>query len=319
MYNLAPLFAAVKTLRPTVQVIHDAPAALPDLLDLLSRAGCVVVLADSPAMAASQWSRCQPDLVVLDVAIPGRAGVEACRRLKAAPALADVPILAMTEADDTATRLAALAAGAVDCLSRPLRVEEALVKMRLQIELRQARRDLQTRGRLHRSVRTQLEQGMAQAVFVVDPEGRIVFCTRSAHNLLARHLDDFDPAVTLLPGRTGGEAFPWLSSCRAGLRARRFGEEGSLSDESGLEVLLLEEARDPSAVLLRELKLTRQEAKVLYWVRQGKTSPEIAIILDAALRTVKKHLEHIFEKLGVETRTAAALLASEVLQRHGVD
>ena len=56
---------------------------------------------------------------------------------------------------------------------------------------------------------------------------------------------------------------------------------------------------------------------MLYWVAQGKTSPEIAIILGAALKTVKKHLQHIYEKLGVETRTSAALRASEVLQRNG--
>ena len=83
-------------------------------------------------------------------------------------------------------------------------------------------------------------------------------------------------------------------------------------------MLLEEESPDPSLVLMKAMKLTRCEAKVLYWVREGKTSPEIAVILGAALRTVKKHLEHVFEKLGVGTRTSAALLACEVLQQHGV-
>lgn len=81
----------------------------------------------------------------------------------------------------------------------------------------------------------------------------------------------------------------------------------------GAEVPLEQEVAQ--AILVTALKLTRTEASVLYWVREGKTSPEIAIIVGAALPTVKKHLEHVYEKLGVETRTAAALLASEVLQR----
>ena len=64
---------------------------------------------------------------------------------------------------------------------------------------------------------------------------------------------------------------------------------------------------------LRPLGLTPREAETLYWVTQGKTNPEIAIICGLSARTVQKHLEHIFQKLGVETRTAAALRASELL------
>ncbi len=57
------------------------------------------------------------------------------------------------------------------------------------------------------------------------------------------------------------------------------------------------------------LGLTRRETDVLQWVAEGKTNSEIGIILGMSPRTVQKHLEHIFEKLGVETRTAAATLA----------
>jgi DNA-binding CsgD family transcriptional regulator len=66
--------------------------------------------------------------------------------------------------------------------------------------------------------------------------------------------------------------------------------------------------------LLRHFPLTAREAEVLYWVIQGKTNRDIAQILSMSPRTVHKHLEHVFEKLGVETRTAAAALA---LQRVG--
>jgi DNA-binding CsgD family transcriptional regulator len=61
--------------------------------------------------------------------------------------------------------------------------------------------------------------------------------------------------------------------------------------------------------LMRALKLTAREAEVLYWVALGKTNPEIAGVLDMSPRTVNKHLEHIFTKLNVETRTAAATVA----------
>lgn len=57
------------------------------------------------------------------------------------------------------------------------------------------------------------------------------------------------------------------------------------------------------------LGLTRRETEVLQWVAAGKTNAEIGFLLGISSRTVQKHLEHIFEKLGVETRTAAATWA----------
>jgi DNA-binding CsgD family transcriptional regulator len=66
---------------------------------------------------------------------------------------------------------------------------------------------------------------------------------------------------------------------------------------------------------LRELGLTAREAEVLYWVSEGKRNIEIGIILGARPRTITKHLERIFEKLGVETRSAAAARALEHLFR----
>ena len=68
----------------------------------------------------------------------------------------------------------------------------------------------------------------------------------------------------------------------------------------------------PSSRQLQSLGLTPKEAEVLYWMAQGKTSPEIATILDSALNTVKKHAQRIYQKLGVENRTAAALRAAEL-------
>lgn len=63
------------------------------------------------------------------------------------------------------------------------------------------------------------------------------------------------------------------------------------------------------------LGLTAREAEILSWVVQGKTNPEIGIILGIQLTTVKKHLESIFAKLGVENRTSAVTLALEKLGR----
>jgi DNA-binding CsgD family transcriptional regulator len=79
------------------------------------------------------------------------------------------------------------------------------------------------------------------------------------------------------------------------------------------EVTLAERRLAQSPEPLRALDLTPRESEVLFWVARGKTNSEIALILQCALGTVSKHLEHIYSKIGVETRTAAAAIALEIL------
>src|SRR5262249_29629813 len=80
-------------------------------------------------------------------------------------------------------------------------------------------------------------------------------------------------------------------------------------------VLSLEEEQlAPSARTLESLGLTRREAEVLFWVAQGKTNVDIAIVLGISPLTVRTHLEHIYQKLRVETRTAATIRALETLR-----
>ncbi len=87
--------------------------------------------------------------------------------------------------------------------------------------------------------------------------------------------------------------------------------------ETGLHEALLwiERAGLPAvAPLVRRFGLTPREAEVLHWVAAGKTNRDIGVLLDLSPRTVTKHLEHVFTKLGVETRTAAAARALAAAQ-----
>lgn len=88
-----------------------------------------------------------------------------------------------------------------------------------------------------------------------------------------------------------------------------------IAEESSEQLLLLltEQESIFSERLLSQLGLTEREGEVLHWLAEGKSNPEIAVILDMSPRTVSKHVEHIFEKLGVESRTAAMLYVMEVL------
>jgi DNA-binding CsgD family transcriptional regulator len=79
-------------------------------------------------------------------------------------------------------------------------------------------------------------------------------------------------------------------------------------------LMLTERHTEPRPEALRSLGLSRREAETLAWVAEGKTNADIAIILGASVRTIDKHLERVFRKLGVETRTAAAARALSLVR-----
>lgn len=97
-----------------------------------------------------------------------------------------------------------------------------------------------------------------------------------------------------------------LAAVRARLRRKTESRDAALAD-AGPDF--------SSSVPLESLGLTVREAEVLLWVSQGKANADVATILGMSEKTVKIHLGHIFEKLNVETRTAAAMIAMETLTR----
>jgi len=90
-----------------------------------------------------------------------------------------------------------------------------------------------------------------------------------------------------------------------------------VADRDGPLLLLHEQRADEMARSLRALGLSRREAEVLTWVTEGKTNPEIAVILGVSARTVQTHLDRIFRKLDVETRTAAVAAALKAVKAGG--
>ena len=306
---------------PTILVVDDVPANLSVLLDLLTDAGFAVLVADSGERALLQVSHRRPDLILLDAMMPGLDGFETCRRLKADPATRDLPVLFMTALTDTAACLSGFAAGAVDYISKPFESRRkcwpgCASSWSLAIGCAATWRPRYVyactpkRGWSVRSPRRCSSP---------TPMGSWFFAPRAPANCWPATWTASIPKLRLPAALLGGQPIPRPSGS-VRLRARRFAAEtGGEEDEQGLIILLLrEEAPDPSLMLMSALNLTEREAEVLYWVAQGKTSPEIAIILGTAPKTIKKHLERVYRKLGVETRASAAVQASEVLGRHAL-
>ena len=293
----------------TILLVDDNPANLGVLIELLRGAGYALRVAESGERALVQLRHAPADIVLLDVMMPGIDGLETCRRLKADPAHTDIPVIFMTALDDVVDKVAGFAAGAVDYITKPLQPEEVLARVRTHLRLRELQTELEERNeRLDAAIRLRLaaEQALSdsldRAVIVAGHGGELLFSTKAAARLLARHFPD-GPAGRLPAAFDGpADALPFRVVPLTPAGAGEF------------RLLALEPTRpEPAPRDLEPLGLTPREAEVLFWITQGKTNPETAVILGVSINTVKTQSQRLFDKLGVETRTAAALRAQEVL------
>jgi DNA-binding CsgD family transcriptional regulator len=161
-----------------------------------------------------------------------------------------------------------------------------------------------------------LENALEQALLITNDHGEVLFATRQTRTILrtffAERSDSVIPTELLTWLIEGDTSKPLIVHHpeKGEVEVHYF----PLSLSGSLSLMRLEHKnvdRGPKALLA--LGLTAREAEVLYWITEGKTNPEIAIILDASPDTVKKHAANLYAKLGVPTRTSAARCALSVL------
>jgi CheY-like chemotaxis protein/DNA-binding CsgD family transcriptional regulator len=296
-----------------VLIVDDVPDNLSVLHDALDEAGYTVLVATSGEAALQRAGQALPDIVLLDALMPGIDGFEVARRLKARPDTAHIPIVFMTGLTETEHVVAAFQAGGVDYVTKPIRPREVLA--RIAVHMQGARQARQARNAL---------DAFGHATMAIHiGSSRAVWQTPLARKLLQAYFGS----------SAGGEAssqhvppqlLAWLHAQAALAEDGQAPKPLALVKESRQLVLTLQnrtsdedwlivmrEVSDTAVVeaMMQGFKLTLREAEVLYWVAKGKTNRDIGDILGSSPATVKKHLEHVYEKLGVETRTAAANLA----------
>ena len=311
-------------------IVDDVPANLGMLLDFLDTAGYEVLVAESGEGALAQLAYSRPDIILLDVTMPGIDGYETCRRLKSDERWRQIPVFFLTALNDPVDKVQGFSVGAVDYITKPLYPEEVLVRIQAHLQIKHLQQELteqnlllQKAVALRVEAEKQLQQSLDRAVLIVTEGEHIQFCTRLARQILERHFPAHTDQETLPEELSawileGTSRRPWrveTHHCR--LEIHLFAEQTADS----CILLTFEETfvGENSSAVLQRLGLTMREAEVLYWVAHGKTSPEIALILQAASNTIKKHVQNILLKLGVETRLAAALKAAELLGSNSVD
>jgi len=304
-----------------VLIVDDIPDNLAVLHDALDESGYTVLVATDGASAIARAAQALPDIVLLDALMPGMDGFEVARRLKADQATAPIPIVFMTALTDTEHVLAAFAAGGVDYVSKPVRPREVVA--RIAAHLQSARHARQARNAL---------DAFGHASIALRPaDGRVLWQTPLARDLMKRHFGAGAAAAPIGAAASGVVAplhapaslCDWVRervspsgasapegadtwTCVTGTQRLHCSLHPASAEDEWL--LVLTESNNGAAIeaLSLQFRLTAREAEVLYWVAHGKTNRDIGDILGTRPKTITKHLEHVFEKLGVETRTAAA-------------
>jgi DNA-binding response OmpR family regulator/DNA-binding CsgD family transcriptional regulator len=289
--------------QPVILVVDDAPDTLRMLCDALVLEGYDVLAARDSMEALERFDVTVPDGVLLDAVMPGRSGFDLCVQIKATPAWSHVPVLFMTGLSETDEILRGFASGGVDYVIKPLRLPEVMARLATHVR----------NARVARLAREAVDVA-GMGTVLLDSQGRMAWRSPQAVDWLTQAFgveEQAHPVATqwLTRARDDGEAHTSLKD-GARLVARHMGQGGP-----GESMLLLTQSQADDAALqrLRDVALTPRETEVLSWLAKGKTNRDIADILGMSPRTVNKHLEHIFEKLGVETRSAATALAGKLL------
>jgi DNA-binding response OmpR family regulator/DNA-binding CsgD family transcriptional regulator len=301
--------------RDIALVVDDSPETLRLLTDALDGAGMTVMVAMDGAAAMRIVDQITPDIVLLDAVMPGIDGFETCRRLKRDAGLSNVPVIFMTGLAETEHIVRGLEAGGVDYVTKPIVIEEMLARIRVHL----------ANARLTQSARAALDVS-GRFLLAVNRQGTIMWATPQAQKLLSANLAASPNDELMLPE----PMLQWLEQAQNAKSGSKTPAMASFPDNEQLQLQYMGKL-GPNEFLLRlakesgtnlpaefssELGLTTREGEVLSWLSKGKTNRDIAQILGLSPRTVDKHLEQIYAKLGVENRTAAAAIATNASRRN---
>lgn len=172
----------------TVLIVDDTPANIGVLRGVLAGEGYQLYAATSGELALKIASQHKPDLILLDVMMPGMNGIEICGHLKANPETSHIPVIFITAKTDAQDIAEGFRAGGVDYIGKPIRSEEVCARVRTQLQVKLTQQALSEQAERFRAIVNNMEEGL----LILEPDGSIQFANPAAHYLLT------DPAHSLI-------------------------------------------------------------------------------------------------------------------------
>ena len=295
----------------TLLVVDDTPESLSFLMQTLERAGHTVLVANDGESALELLELITPDLILMDAVMPGIDGFETTRRIKADRRFSHLPVIFMTGLTETEHVVKGFGAGGVDYVHKPVVVDELLARIRVHLG----------NARMAQGSHVALDSS-GRSVVALDTAGDIAWTTPRASEILCALFPEWSDGTATLPAALQQPVRRMLAVDESDAPSARIeigddrldlallGRGGA--DEWLVRVLRTSESDEERALAQRH-GLTLREAEVLLWLSRGKPNREISEILGISPRTVNKHLEQVFEKMGVENRASATASAVRTL------
>ncbi|MBD2127999.1 PAS domain S-box protein [Microcoleus sp. ZQ-A2] len=196
------------TEKGVILIVDDTLTNLEVLFGCLTNAGFRILVAEDGMSAIENAKYALPDLILLDILMPGLDGFETCRRLKADQATAEIPVIFMTALAETVDKVKGFSLGAVDYITKPFQQEEVLARVQAHVSLRhltqqlreqntQLEQEIQERQRKEAALsqseerfRLLVEKVKDYAIFMLDPSGRVVSWNSGAERIKGYRADE---------------------------------------------------------------------------------------------------------------------------------
>lgn len=164
----------VEATQYTILIVDDTPANLAVVVDSLEGHGFRVIVAQDGEESLRRAELAQPDLILLDVMMPGLDGFEVCRRLKANATTRDIPVIFMTSLAEIEDKVGGFKAGAVDYVTKPLQIDEVIVRIDTHLRLRAMQKQLEAQNAELLQYRKGLEHQVAERTAALSLSNRLL-------------------------------------------------------------------------------------------------------------------------------------------------
>lgn len=214
---------------PTVLLVDDNAQNLKVLYEILKDRGYRLLIANDGEKALSLAQRNLPEVILLDIMMPGMDGFEVCRRLKSDPITADCAVVFLSALDEVDAKVRGFALGGADYIAKPFQSQEVIARVETHVRVIQLERALQARNRQLESDQSRILNAISEGIYGLDVSGRIIFANPSAavmnrcevdaltgQNFFRMHFVEQDQWQD-------DKALPVLETCRQGISEHRRG------------------------------------------------------------------------------------------------
>lgn len=333
-----------KSKKATILIVDDIPANITLLLNTLRDTDFHVLVAESGESALERLKYFVPDIILLDVAMPGMNGFQTCQRIKRNPNTADIPILFLTSHDETVNKVHGFQVGGVDYITKPIQIEEVIARVKTHITLSQLQQEAQAQNEI---LEARVLERTAELQAEIEQRKRNEIEKQKLLNILGTQSDQLSEMTQWLIGsqqQRHNETYITLQENMAddlsNIILQLHTYQNSLAKSSAKEAVdfddlqsaliglnrlqsrLQNSQQSESSISAQEreildstlLKLTAREREVLQLIVDGKSTSGIAELLSISETTIRSHRSHIMQKLDIEDSSALIKFAI----RHGL-